>query len=222
MAFIFEHSCLVAKSELDLFSNLPTNACCDEGITIEHLPSTALDSHSPIKFLVSRDSNYYTDLSSSYLLYTEVKITKADRTDIDNHSTVGPINLLGQSLIQQVDMHLNDILATDASNLYHYRSLLETVLSFGTEAKKSQLTIGLYYKDTPGHMNAINDSNTGLKARKSFTNEGNVVPMIGRIHSDMFFQNRIGICSMVLTYALSCSEIRIHWYWWLPMVQLLS
>ena len=91
MAFIFEHSCLVAKSELDLFSNLPTNACCDEGITIEHLPSTALDSHSPIKFLLSGDSNYYIDLSSSYL-YTEVKITKADGTDIENDSTVGPIN----------------------------------------------------------------------------------------------------------------------------------
>ena len=87
-------------------------------------------------------------------------------------------------------MHLNDVLVADASNLYHHRSLLETVLSFGTEARKSQPTMGLYYKDTPGHMNAINDSNTGLKARKSFTNGGNFVPMIGRIHSDMFFQNR--------------------------------
>ena len=96
MAFIFERSRLEAKSELDIFSSLPTNDCCDEGMTIEHLPSTALDDHSPIKFLVSGDSNYYINLSSSYF-YKEAKITKADGTDgtdgtaIDNDAAAGPI-----------------------------------------------------------------------------------------------------------------------------------
>ena len=57
-----------------------------------------------------------------------MKKTKADGTDFDD-SIVGPINL-GHSMFRQVDTNLFDIMVTDASNLYHYRSLLETVLSF--------------------------------------------------------------------------------------------
>ena len=97
-------------------------------------------------------------------------------------------------------MHLNDVLVTDASNLYHCRSLLESLLSYGSEAKKSQLTMALYYKDTLGHMNAIDNSNAGPQARKMFTNVGSVVPLIGRIHSDMSFQNK---------YLLNGVDIRI-------------
>ena len=55
----------------------------------------------------------------------------------------------------------------------------------------------MFYKDTPGKMNAINpvadddDANMGLKARYAFTKLSNTVDMIGPIHSDLFFQDRL-------------------------------
>ena len=99
MSYIFDHSCLAGKPELDLFGNPPTQASIDEGFHTEHMPTTSLNDSGPIKFSVSGDSNYYFDLNSSYI-YLEVKITKADGSNIDNTEDVGPVNLLAHSLFQ--------------------------------------------------------------------------------------------------------------------------
>lgn len=189
MAFMFEHSCLAAKPELDLFSNLPTQASVEEGFHTEIQPTVTLDDGNPIKFSVSGDSNYYIDLASSFV-YLEVKITKDDGTNIGGDDVCGPINLLGQTLFQQVDVSLNDVLISDASNLYHYRAIFETLLSYGDDAKKSQLTMSLYNKDKAGNMDDVANANTGLRARRNHFTESRVVPLIGKLHSDMFFQHR--------------------------------
>jgi hypothetical protein len=189
MAFMFEHSCLASKPEVDLFTNLPTQAAVEDGFHVEHLPTTNVNDNSPIKFHVSGDSNHYTDLSKSYL-YLEGKIVKADGTDLEDDDVVGPINLIGQTLFQQVDISLNDVLVSDASNLYHYRALIETLLSYSSEAKTSQLSMGLYYKDKATVMDDIADANTGLVSRRKFMANSKVVPLIGKIHSDMFCQHR--------------------------------
>ena len=39
-------------------------------------------------------------------------------------------------------------------------------------------------------MDDVDAANTGLVARRSFTAESKIVPLIGNIHSDIFFQNR--------------------------------
>ena len=75
--------------------------------------------------------------------------------------------------------------------------MLETLLNYGDEAKKSQLTKTLFYKDTPGKMDTVNplaedgNANLGLKARFAFTKSSNIVDMMGAIHSDVFFQERL-------------------------------
>ena len=95
MELIAENSCLASRHELDLFENPPTSASVQEGIFVEHNPISAIDDSSPIKFKVSGDSKYYLDLNASYF-YLEVKITKADGTNIDAGTAVGPINLLAR------------------------------------------------------------------------------------------------------------------------------
>ena len=75
--------------------------------------------------------------------------------------------------------------------------MLETLLSYGKEAKTSQLSMSLFYKDTPGKMDAINpvseyaEAKLGLKAPYAFTKNSNTVDMMGPIHSDLFFQERL-------------------------------
>lgn len=186
---LHEHSCLATRPELDLFTNLPTQASVDDGFFTEYQPIGSLTDDNPVKFHVSGDSNSYIDLASSYI-YLEVKITKADGTNIDANTEVGPINLLAHTLFKQVDISLNDVLVSDSSNLYHYRSMIETLLSYGDEAKESQLTISMYAKDKAGKMDAVNDDNTGLVKRREYFAESQTVQLIGKLHGDIFHQPR--------------------------------
>jgi len=69
--------------------------------------------------------------------------------------------------------------------------ILETLLSYSDEAKKSQLSMSLYSKDTPGKMYHIGGENEGLEARRRITGQRKTVQLIVRPHTDIiFFQRR--------------------------------
>ena len=80
-----------------------------------------------------------------------------------------------------------------ARNTYPFRSYVETLLSYGAEAKKTQLTSQLWYKDTAGHMEGttLNAGNLGLVERGRYLAESRVVDMMGRLHVDLFLQDKI-------------------------------
>ena len=75
--------------------------------------------------------------------------------------------------------------------------MIETLLNYGEDSKTSQLSMAMSYKDTPEKMDVVNpkandaDANMGLKARYAFTKESNTMDMMGPIHSDIFFQDRL-------------------------------
>ena len=194
MAFVHKDSCECVKSELDLFSVPPTQTSVENGNWIEYHPLTTVDDGSPIEFDVSGNGEDYIDLANT-MLYVQAKIIKQDGTNLDAADPVGPVNLFLHSLFSQVDISLNGTQVTASTNTYPYRAMLETILSYGEDAKKSQLTTALYYADTAGRMDAVNVNNAdtrnpGLIARRNYTSESNVVDMMGRIHADLFFQSR--------------------------------
>jgi len=75
--------------------------------------------------------------------------------------------------------------------------MIETLFNYGGDAKSSQLSMAMFYKDTPGKMNAVDpvaddaDANMRLNARYTFAKQSNTVDMMGPIHSDIFFQDRL-------------------------------
>jgi len=100
-------------------------------------------------------------------------------------------------MFSQVDIQLNGTPITSSTNTYPYRAILETLLSYGQDAKKTQLTSGLYYKDAAGQMDTVElregddvVPNEGLVKRSQHTNQSRVVDMMGRLHADIFFQDR--------------------------------
>ena len=130
-------------------------------------------------------------------LFVKAKITKANGATLDENRQVGPVNIFEHSLFSQVDVCLHERLTSPSTNTYPYRAMIETLLNYGEDAKSSQLTMAMFYKDTPGKMDAVNpvaeddDANMGLKARYAFTKQSHTVDMIGPIHSDIFFQDRL-------------------------------
>ncbi|XP_058246887.1 uncharacterized protein F54H12.2-like [Hemibagrus wyckioides] len=88
---------------------------------------------------------------------------------------------------------LGDRLISQSSSTYAYRAAFECLLNYGKETLESQFCTGLFYKDTAGHMDATDPEgrNEGLKQRVRFTVESNTFDLIGHIHSDIFFQDKL-------------------------------
>ena len=85
-------------------------------------------------------------------LFVKAKITKANGTAIDADTQAGPVNLFLHFLFSQGDVSLNERLISPTTNTYPYCAMIETLLNYGEEAKTSQLSMAMFYKDTPGKM----------------------------------------------------------------------
>ena len=189
MALVHNMSCECVKSELDLFSIPPTQTSIEHGQWVEHHPLATITDSGPLEFSISGSGEDYVDLANT-LLYIRAQIVKDDGTNLPQDAEVGPTNLWLHSLFSQVDVSLNEKLISPSTNTYPYRAYLETLLSYGPAAKESQMTATLWYKDTAGHMDVTTSDNEGLEACKTFTSRSRVVDMMGKLHSDLFFQDR--------------------------------
>ena len=81
---------------------------------------------------------------------------------------VGTVNLPLHSLFKSVTMKVADKGVTESNNLYPFRALMETLLTYEDEVMKTRLKCEGYEED-----NALTDTNpatggtnTGLKARE--------------------------------------------------------
>ena len=128
------------------------------------------------------------------MLYVKAKITTNDGGNLAADAAVGPVNLSLHSLFSQVDTSLNGTLITASTNTYPYRSMLETLLSYGEDSKKSQLTSALFYKDEASKMDATsitaNERNEALFQRRALAVGSREFDMMGRLHAELFFQDR--------------------------------
>ena len=195
MAFVHDQSCECTKSELDLFSVPPTQTSIEQGNWVEYHPITTVAGDSPIEFDVNGSGEDYLDFANT-MLYVKVKLTTAVGVDLAADAAVGPVNLFLHSLFSQVDISLNGTLITQSTNTYPYRAMLETLLSYGENTKKSQLTSALFYKDQPGTMDSVDvgddpdPRNAGFMKRRSIASRSREFDMMGRLHADIFFQDR--------------------------------
>ena len=96
------------------------------------------------------------------------------------------MNLFLHSLFSQVDISLNGTRITPS-----------TLLSYGEDSKKSYLTYALFYKDVASKKDATtiapNGRNEGLFQRRALAVGSREFDMTGRLHADLFFQDRFMI-----------------------------
>ena len=90
----------------------------------------------------------YLDLANS-LLHVQAKVTRADGADLDLVDPMGQVNNWLHSLFSQVDVYLNGTLVIPSTNTYPYRAYTETLLSYGDDAKATQLSSQLWHKKNP-------------------------------------------------------------------------
>ena len=197
MSLIHESSQELAHSSLDLFTVPPTQTSRTNSKYTPYYPVSTISANGPIEFNVPASDEEYTSLSDTEL-FVRAKVVKLDAENkvkvLDTDEPVGPVNLFLHSLFTQVDVTLNDRLITPSTSTYAYESLIQTLVTYGSDAKKSQLTSALFYPDTPGKFEQVNPveedktANLGLKARYEFTKESATIDMMGGLHCDIFHQ----------------------------------
>ena len=162
-----------------------TQTSAEEGRWVEYGPITAVkDSDNTIEFKIAETDSEYIDLKNSFIR-VKAKIVDADGEIL---GATADVNFWLHALFSQIDMTLKDTLVTTSNNTYPYKAYIETVLSFGTESKQSQLMASMWYKDTNNF--SLDQHNEGYVKRKELARESHLIDMMGKLHLDLMFQDR--------------------------------
>ena len=206
MSFLHPNSCECANSELDLFAVPPTQTSVEEGYWHQIGTVTAINDGGPYVFNISGAGDDYVDLGNTNLYVKAQIVKKADGTNMANDAKAAPTNLWLHTLFGDINVSLNEKLVSSPSNTYPYRAYLETLLSYGPSAKDSQLTGAMWYKDTATKLDTIDDENVGYVKRKLKASDSKVIEMMGKLHSDLFAQERYLINNVDIRITLSRSK----------------
>ena len=194
MALLHRMSSEAIKTELDLFTAPLTQHSVERSSYVEIAPLSAITDNGPIEFFIPGHGDNYLDLNNT-LVHLRLKVTKRDGTDIANDAKVSLINYPVATIFSQVDVTLGERLISQSSATYPYRAIMECLLNYSEDTLKTQFSAGLFSKDTAGGSMESTDpstgANKGLAARARYCAESREFHLLGPIHSDIFFQERL-------------------------------
>lgn len=127
-------------ASFDIFSRPPVDVSLEDVQDQEILPLSHPSGDSDtIEFLISGDSEEYTDLSETHL-YLKIKITKEDGKAVTANN-LKLVKYFPSALFRQCDLFLNGTLVTTSSSMYPYLSYITSSLSFNKGVKEDQLQV---------------------------------------------------------------------------------
>ncbi|GFQ84233.1 uncharacterized protein F54H12.2 [Trichonephila clavata] len=143
----------------------------------------------------------YLDLAHT-LLHLQVKITKKNGSNIATPDVVAPVNYLLNTLFSECSITLNDKQVSSQAN-YAYRCMFDALLS-PKAVQESLLTAGLFFRDSPGKIDAteILNAGEGFKTRYNICKDSKLMDMIGALHFDLGNQSKYLINSVNLRIKL--------------------
>ena len=150
----------------------------EKGAWVDVHPIASVSDIGPIESEFEGKQQKFLDLAHTFL-YVTVQLVKSDGSEIDGGSKVSPMNFFLHSLFGQLDIDLNGRTISDGSSTYPHRAYLKTLLSYAVGKM-----------DEPNPTKANVDADPGLKKPASFTSENKEVDMIGRLHGDIFNQEK--------------------------------
>lgn len=176
------------KSELDLFYTPPlqTNVLKTEEVAIN--PVSSLDNNQTLEFVSVGCGDTYRDLSSIYLrLVLSVEDSHSESADSNTLAKVSVVNNLLHSIFKNCNVYLNNV-CVSSDNLYHYRSYIENLLSYGSDSANTHLTTNGWLMDS-GNFDSID--NEGMKKRQDWIKKGKSIELYGKVHADLFNQSKL-------------------------------
>ena len=111
-------SCEGGKTELEMQAVPSTMATMQGTQWTEYHPIASLDNyHAFIEFVMPPHTEYYTDLSQTYL-YLKIGVLQTNGSNLDGGKQVSVINNFFHSMFSSIDLYLNDKLVTSNTDTY--------------------------------------------------------------------------------------------------------
>ena len=193
MALLHPSSTPAALPELNLFTVAPTQTAVESIYEVEIRPISQISGgHAPVEFNLGGEGPDYIDLARSKLK-VKLKIVHVDATSsaLAKAEPAVPVNLALHSLWNQVDVSLGGRLMTQATGMYPYKSMIQTLLNYGKGAKESQLlSQGFYYEAGKNMDTQTVAGNIAVAAKVPLFEESKVVDLEGPLLEDVFHMNR--------------------------------
>lgn len=138
---------IAGKSELQLFEQPAKQVVVNNASFVDYLPVSALgDGVTSLDFYVQPSDVDYFDLNDSFI-YVKLKVTNADGSDLVAASTCKPVNYMLNALFSDAQLWLNETLIEGGSQMYPYKSTIESIFGFTEDAKQIQLKTAGYSED---------------------------------------------------------------------------
>ena len=153
------------SSEFDIFGHRPIQTSVLGTIGTAYKYIAPVD-HNDREFFIPADNETYIDLDIK--TYVRGKLISASGKEVEFSDHTGVTNNFLHSLFSQCNVTLNGLTITQASEHYHYRSYLETLMTYGTDTAATHLSNAYWYLET-GDMQPSDPSAETLAAT---TNQG--------------------------------------------------
>ena len=186
---IHENSCACVGSQLDLFTVPGTQTSQEKNTYVPHYPISDA-ANVALEFDV-KPSSMYTDLADTRL-YLRCKVLKDNATLVPDGADVSVSNMIFHSLMQRIDVYVGDKLITQSNAFYPWKAGIETLLNFGTEAKKTHLAMIGYDEDG--------------KQNKELVKNSHEFELWGPLHVDLFNQPKYLISNVPMRVKINRSE----------------
>lgn len=174
-------------AQLNIFSQPRVqSAILGHNITA-HKPVNALTLPlSTLEFVSTGNSEFYRDLSETYLQLT-VCLRSEDGGAPILDQDVACVNNLISSLFSCLEVFLNEKCVCRIDH-YAYKAFIETLLNYSSEAANTHLTTSMFHLDTPRHIDTPGDANVGFAKRKQLLSGGKNCQLFARLRCGLFDQ----------------------------------
>lgn len=176
-------------SRFSIFQPPALDISTQSEMIVDYRPVATISRGQSIDFLIPNTNIYYTDLSRTYLCL-RARIRRSDNTLIGNDDKVAFAQLPLTTCFRQVDVMLNQTLMSSQIGVNApYKAVLDHLVYKDKDFLNSGAQSGLFYYDTPGHMNATDPAatgaNQGLIKRYEWSKNGAEIHVQGALPHDL-------------------------------------
>lgn len=178
----------IISQSTDLFSPPSKEmAMMDGGIT--GFRPLSMEESGPFTFVIPSLGAKYMALNMSRL-YIKAKVAGSDGADLVATNKVSIVNLFGGSFQNYVVVKVDGQEITGLSNTYmHYKTYVETILSYGYDARTSHLQTCHFSPDEVGKFDNV--AGKGFTNRAKIIETSKVFEVMCPIHSDFMQSDRL-------------------------------
>ena len=199
MTYLHKDSKQATIPELEIFQVPDTQTAVEHMYKLDVRPMTAVSQSSVVEFVFGGENSDYLCMQGCRLAATiavdhddDTKLHLQEKTAagavkagsaVDEKAV--PINLALHSMWSQIDVFINGQRMTQASNMQPYKALIKTLLRYGSESKKTQLTAQGFRQETGGNIDVLDDENKGYVWRQNLFKGSKQVEFEGPLLEDI-------------------------------------